>query len=124
KHELKTILTIAISWTLVDFILFEYRKAAGVLGEKYYSPNTNLTKEIILREMNVFIFSLIIGYFLVSVITAYLRNRSLWFNLFIKTLILVSFAFGMNFFIYVSYEWLIHGFTLGHALNKFIHNMF
>lgn len=124
KHELKTILSIAVSWTVVDFILFEYRRAAGLLAQKYYSPSTNLTKEILVREINVFLISMIIGYFLVSVIKVYLRNSSLWFNLFIKTMILILFAFGMNFFIYVTYEWLINGYSFNHALGKFIHNMF
>lgn len=124
KHEIKTILVIAISWTLVDFLLFEYRRAIGGLGAKYYASDVNLIKEIALREVNVFIISTIIGYFLVSVIKKYLRNSSLWYNLFLKTLILVLFAFGMNFFIYVTYEWLIAGYTFDHVLNKFIHNMF
>jgi adenylate cyclase len=124
KHELKTILVIAICWTVVDFLLFEFRRMAGTLGPKYYSPDINLTKEILLREVNVFIVSLILGYFLVSVIKVYLRNSSLWFNLFSKTLILVVAAFIMNFFIYFTYEWLIAGYAPGTAIEKFVHNMF
>lgn len=124
KHELKTILAIAICWTIVDFMLFMFRKMAGTLGPKYYLPDTNLTKEILLREVNVFLVSLILGYFLVSVIKIYLRNSSLWFNLFLKTLILVVAAFIMNFFIYFTYEWLIAGYSPGRAVEKFFYNMF
>jgi adenylate cyclase len=124
KHEIKTIFAIAVSWTIIDFLLFLYRRAIGSLSPKYYAENVNLVKEVGLRELNVFFISLIIGYFLVSVIKVYLRNSSLWYNLFLKTLILVLFAFVMNFFIYVTYEWLIAGYTLDHVVSKFIHNMF
>jgi adenylate cyclase len=100
------------------------RRATDTLPEKYTDPDTNFTKEVLLRELNVFLISLIIGYFLVSVLKNYLRNSSLWFNLFIKTLILVLAAFVMNFFIYVTYEWLIAGHSLPEALEKFFYNMF
>ena len=32
--------------------------------------------------------------------------------------------YGMNFFIYVTYEWLIAGYSFEHVLSKFVHNMF
>lgn len=123
-HERKIILAIAISWTMVDFLFFLWRKWSGLLSEKYYDPNVNFTREVLLRELNVFVISLIIGYFLVSVLRNYLRNSSLWFNLFIKTLILVGFAFIMNFFIYITYEWLIAGNTFRHSLEKLRENIF
>jgi len=123
-HERKIILTIALSWTFVDFLFFWWRKETGLLSEKYYAPDVNFTREVLLREVNVFFISLIIGYVLVSVLKNYLRNSSLWFNLFIKTLILIGAAFVMNFFIYVTYEWLIAGHTLNEALKKLADNLF
>ena len=124
KHERKIIVAIAISWTIIDFILFLWRKASGVLPEKYYNPNTSFFKEAVVRELNVFIISLLIGYFLVSVLRNYLPDSSLWFNLFIKTLLLLLIAVVMTFFIYVTYEWLIAGYSLPKALNKFFYNLF
>lgn len=124
RHERKVILVIALSWTMVDFLFFLWRKGTGLLSEKYYSPDVNFTREVLLRELNVFIISLIIGYFLVSVLRNYLRNSSLWYNLFIKTLILIGFAFLMNFFIYITYEWLIAGNTLNRSLEKLADNIF
>ena len=123
RHERKIILAIAISWTILDFLLFLWRDATGSLSEKYYAPGINFTKEVLLRELNVFIISLLIGYFLVSVLRNYLPNASLWYNLLIKTLLLVLAAFIMNFFIYVSYEWLIAGNSLSSALQKFADNL-
>ena len=124
RHELKLILVIAVAWTVVDFFHFLYRRFTDALPAKYSSPQVNLIKEVLLREVNVFIISLIIGYFLVSVLKNYLRNSSLWYNLFIKTLILVLAAFAMNFFIYITYEWLVAGRKLTLALQKFSYNMF
>lgn len=124
KHEIKVVFTIAAAWTVFDFLHFLYRRATDGLSSKYFEPDINLAREIALRELNVFLISLIIGYFLVSVLRNYLRNSSLWYNLFIKTLILVLAAFVMNFFIYVTYEWLIAKHSLVKALNNFSYNMF
>ena len=124
RHERKVILAIAVCWTTVDFLFFWWRMSTGLLSEKYYFPDVNFTREVLLRELNVFVFSLIIGYFLVSVLRNYLRNSSLWYNLFIKTLILIGAAFLMNFFIYITYEWLIAGSTFSRALEKLWDNIF
>jgi adenylate cyclase len=124
RYEFKSILLIAICWTIVDFLFFLQRRAAGLSSPKYSSPEINLTQEILLRELNVFLVSLIIGYFLVSFLRHYLRNASLWFNIFVKTVLLVVAAFVMNFFIYVTYEWLIAGRSLQSGIDKFQHNMF
>jgi adenylate cyclase len=123
RHERKVILLIALSWTAIDFIFFWWRKFAGILPEKYYNAATNLLKELLVRELSVFIISLLIGYFLVSALRNYLRNSSLWYNLVMKTLLLLVVALVMTFFIYISYEWLIAGHTLGVSFKKFIYNL-
>ncbi len=123
RHERKVIFTIALSWTIADFIFFLWRNFSGILPAKYYSPETNLTKEILVRELSVFVISLFIGYFLVSVLRNYLRDSSLWLNLLIKTLLLVVVAFVMTFFLYITYEWLIAGYSLKTSLEKFSYNL-
>jgi adenylate cyclase len=100
------------------------RHFTNALPTKYSSPDINFTKEILLREANVFVISFIIGYFLVSTLRNFLRDYSLWYNLLIKTLLLVLFSFVMNLFIYVTYECLIAGYSLERALEKFFFNMF
>lgn len=119
RHERKIIIAIALSWTIIDFLFFWWREATGGLSAKYYAPGLNFAKEVALRELNVFIISLLIGYFLVSALRNYLRNSSLWFNLFAKTMLLVLAAIVMNFFIYITYECLIAGKSLLHSLEKF-----
>jgi adenylate cyclase len=117
-------LTIAICWTIFDFLFFLQRLFSGVLPPKYSSPDINIVKEILLRELNVLLVSFVIGYFMVSVLRNYLRNSSLWYNLLMKTFILVFAAFIMNFFIYFTYELLIAGRPVDKAIDKFLHNMF
>lgn len=123
RHQRKIIITIAFCWTLIDVLYFMWRKTLGILPEKYYDPETHLLKEVLIRETIVFIISLLIGYFLVTVLRNYLRNSSLWYNLLIKTLLLIGAATVMTFFIYITYEWLIAGRTISAALDKFTYNL-
>jgi adenylate cyclase len=124
KNELKLILIIAISWTIIDFLIFIIRFATETYTPKYESTNAGALKTILLRELNVFIFSLIIGYFLISVFRNFLRNLSPWLNLLVKTLLLVVVAIAMNFFIYFTYSLLIEQQPVSEAFNKFIENTF
>ncbi len=122
-RQRRIVLAIAAAWTIADMIFFSWRKAIGVLPGKYYQPETNLFKEVLVRELNVFIISLVLGYFLVFTLRNYLRDSSLWFNLFVKTMLLLLAAFVMTFFIYMSYEWLIAGHTLPASFEKFTYNL-
>ena len=124
KRELKQILVIAISWTIIDFLVFIVRLSTSTYTPKYESTNASNIKTILLRELNVFIFSLIIGYFLIFVFKNFLRNKSPWLNLIIKTLLLITVAIVMNFFIYFTYSLLIEQQPVADAFNKFIVNTF
>lgn len=124
KHYRRVVFTIAVCWTIGDFLFFWWRKMSGLLSAKYYMPGVNFSREVALREINVFMISLIIGWFLVVTLRNYLRNSSLGFNLMVKTLILIGAAFVMNFFIYITYETLINGYPLTEALSKLSHTMF
>ncbi len=124
KNDVKRIFTIAISWTVIDFLIFIIRSATDTYTPKYESTVAGAAKTILLRELNVFIFSLIIGYFLISVLKYFLRNRSLWLNLVTKTLLLVIVAIAMNFFIYFTYSLLIEQRPVAEAFNRFIESTF
>ena len=124
KTEIRIILAIAISWTLIDFILFLLRMGAGMVPEKYADPEINNTKIILWRETAVFIVSLFVGYFLVTVLRNFLQNTSLWFNLLIKSIILLAVAMVMNFFIQFSYSVFIENRTGNTALEYFFYNTF
>jgi len=124
KTELRTILTIAVSWTIIDFIIFIIRLATETYTPKYESTSSGALKTILLRELNVFIFSLIIGYFLVTVFRNFLHNMRPWLTLVVKTLLLVTVAIVMNFFIYFTYSLLIEHQPVAEAFNKFVENTF
>lgn len=124
KKEVRLILIIALSWTVVDFLIFIVRLATETYTPKYESTNSGAIKTILLRELNVFIFSLILGYFLIFVFKNFLRNKKPWLNLIIKTLLLITVAIVMNFFIYFTYSLLIEQQPLVKAFNKFIENTF
>jgi adenylate cyclase len=124
KNQLRIVLVIALSWTLVDFFLFCVRLATQGIPLKYSSSGPDSTRAILLRELNVFLVSLFIGYILISVLRNFLRNASLWYNLLIKTLLLVGVAVIMNFFIHFTYDTLIDGATAAGAFNDFLEKNF
>jgi adenylate cyclase len=124
KYELKLIIMIAIAWTIIDLGLFYLRMASNLLPVKYYEPGTNTFKAILLREVNVLILSLIIGFILVSVFRKFLRDSPLFVNLLVKTVLLVMVAMIMNFFIYGSYLVLIRDYSFERAINRFWTNTF
>ncbi len=124
KRELRLILAIAISWTIIDFLFYLFRLATQTYTPKYESTASGATKTILLRELNVFIFSLILGYFLIMVLRNFWRNKSPWINLTAKTLLLVAIAILMNFFIYFTYSLLIEQRPLAEAFHRFVENTF
>jgi adenylate cyclase len=124
KNELKRIFAIAVAWTIIDFLIFIIRFATKTYTPKYESTNAGALKTILLRELNVFIFSLIIGYFLIIVLRHFLRNKSPGINIVINTFLLVIIAIAMNFFIYFTYSLLIEHQPISGAFNKFIENTF
>lgn len=120
KNELKMVILIAISWTVVDFFLFYLRLASQGIPINYSETGQNSTRALMLRELNVFLISLFIGYILVSVLRNFLRNSSLWLNLFVKTVVLVVVAIFMNFIIQFTYDTLIAGQSSSQALDDFV----
>jgi adenylate cyclase len=124
KREIKLIIIIAIAWTVIDFLIFIIRFTTNNFTSKYESTDTGAFKTIALRELNVFIFSLIIGYFLIAVLKNFLHNKPPWINLAIKTLLLIVVAIVMNFFIYFTYSLLIEQHSVTDAFTKFVVNTF
>ncbi len=124
KRELKLIIAIALWWTVIDFLLFVLRMKSGLMALKIEEKGMYTANALLLREVNVLLFSFVIGFLLVSVLRRFLRNYSLWVNLLLKTVLLVVAAMVMNFFIYVSYKVLIAGQSVPLALSNFTENTF
>lgn len=115
---------IAVAWTSIDLLIFLFRLATDNYSPKYTTTPTGSIRAILLRELNVFVFSLVIGYFLVFILKDFLRNKSPWLNLLIKTGLLMGISIFMNFLIYFTYSLVIEHQSAGDAFHKFIAGTF
>ncbi|HEX6848519.1 MAG TPA: adenylate/guanylate cyclase domain-containing protein [Chitinophagaceae bacterium] len=123
KRKLRIVLIIAICWTLADFIIFLIKLSADSFSFKYEEHESITFRAILLREANVFIVSLIIGFLLIS-LRRFLRHTSPWFHFLIKTIILILAGLIMSFFIYITYELVIGHRTFNESIHRFVTNTF
>lgn len=124
KRELPIIFIVALCWTLTDFLIFYLRIVTDSVSSKYIEPGANTLRAILVREVNVLLVSLAIGFLLVSVLRKFFQSSSLMLNLALKTLILVMASLIMTFFISLSYEFIIRHRTLEQAITRFFENTF
>ena len=124
KRKLPIIFTIAICWTVADFFVFLVQISSNSFAFKYEEPGANTVKAILLRELNVLLVSLLIGFLLVSVLRRFFRHASPALNLIAKTLILIVAGLIMSFLIYISYELIIGHRTFIESIKRFVHNTF
>jgi len=124
KRKFPIILIIAISWTLADFIIFLIKLSSDSFSFKYEEQESITVKAILLREVNVLLVSLIIGFLLVSVLKRFFRHVSPWFRFLIKAIILIMAALVMSFFIYMTYEMIIGHRTFNESIHRFLNNTF
>src|SRR6476661_3195323 len=88
KYRFRTILYIAIFWTVIDVLMMLLSDL-----EHLSSP----IKGILLREVFVFAMSLVLGYLFVFTLKKLFRKYPLWINFIFKSLLLLVAAFFMNF---------------------------
>ncbi len=124
KRKIPIVIMIAISWTVVDFLIFLVQMSSGSFNFKYEEPGTSTFRAILLRELNVLLVSFIIGFLLISVLPRFLRHASPWVNVIVKTFILIVAGLIMSFVIYVSYEIIIGHRTLTVSIERFFENTF
>jgi len=91
KYRMRTILYIAVFWTLIDVAV------ALVLKEHITGPST---KAFLLREAAVFIMSCVMGYLFVFALRNVFRKRPPVINFIFKSVILLAAAFVMNFLVH------------------------
>src|SRR6185436_15228810 len=91
---------------------------------KYEEPGSDTLKAILLRELNVLLVSLLIGFLLVSVLRRFFRHASTAVNLIAKTIILIAAGLVMSFLIYVTYELILGHRTFTDSINRFLENTF
>jgi adenylate cyclase len=123
QYRIKMILSIAISWTVIDMFFFIFRILTSPPSKTALFPNKTIDT-ILLREVNVFFISLCMGYALVFLLRNLLRNASVFTNILLKTLILIIAALAVNFLIHTTYVVLIDKKSFATAVNSFYTHTF
>ncbi len=77
QYRIKMILSIAVSWTVIDMFFFIFRILISAPRKTALFPNKTIVT-ILLREVNVFFISLCMGYALVFLLKNILRNSSVF----------------------------------------------
>ena len=114
---------IAAFWTIADFFVFLVQMSSNTFQFKYDDITAHTYKTILLREANVLIVSLLIGFLLVSVLPRFFRHASPAVNLIAKTLILIIAGLIMSFLIYMTYEMIIGHRTFIASIKRFYHDI-
>jgi len=91
KYRVRTILSIAIFWTLIDTVTIILLKTGNTR-----SPFRSLA----LRELAVFCMSCVMGYLFVYTLKHVLRKQSVFINFVFKSIVLLVAAFVMNFLVH------------------------
>ncbi|MEO6455765.1 MAG: hypothetical protein ABIN97_16915, partial [Ginsengibacter sp.] len=89
QFRLKSVLFIAILWTLIDFIVVLLRDE-----EREVVRHVNT---LFFRESLIFILSIIMGYLFVYKLKKILRSYPLWANFLLKSIILLGSALVISF---------------------------
>ncbi len=111
KYRLKSIFSIAIFWTVTDYIIMLLRDQSDKLHP---------TRSILLREILMFGVSLFMGYLFVYKLKKILRRYPLWLNFTLKSLILLASAFAINFLMQYADSILIERMTHKEALQSIL----
>ena len=111
KYRMRTILYIALFWTLIDIVAIILLKTGNTR-----SPFQSL----LLRELAVFLMSCIMGYLFVYTLKNVFRKRSIFINFIFKSFILLVAAFVMYFLVHYVDTVFVAGKGSRHAFGFFL----
>ena len=112
KYRIRSVLFIAFFWTLTDWI--------SVLMRNQQVENIHRENSLWMRELLMFVLSIIMGYLFVYKLKRFLRHYPLWLNFVLKSLILLASALVISFLIqFVSFT-LVSGETPALALHNIL----
>lgn len=124
RYKLRMILIVAVSWTVIDSLFYIFRLTEQPIPSKYSLFQKHTAQTILLRETNVFFLSMLMAYFLVFFMKNFFRKTSLWINMLLKAIVLISAALIINFFIHFTYATMIARQTASYAALSFYRNTF
>jgi len=111
KYRVRTILYIAVFWTLIDIIVIILLKNGNTR-----SP----FRSLVLREVAVFTMSCFMGYLFVYTLRHVFRTRSVFINFIFKSVVLLLAAFVMNFLVHFVDAVFVAGKGSQHAFDFFM----
>lgn len=91
KYRYKVVLFVAVFWTIVDLLAVTLSNKTNAITQP---------SQFLIREIIVFLMSLVMGYLLVFTLKRLFRNKLLWVSLLFKSTLLVGAAFLMNLLLY------------------------
>ncbi len=115
KYRLRTMLVIAIFWTLIDLMVSVVMRWNEVSLNPY---------SLLLRGIVIFIMSLGMGYLFLFSLRQILRRYPMWLNFLLKALLIVMLALVMNFFVHLLEYLLIDKLSFNDALNSLFQQVF
>ena len=108
KYRIRTVLFIAVAWSLIDIMV------VLLLSDGHHKP----FKFHLVRESAVFIISGLIGYLFVFALKNVFRTRSPLYNFVFKSMILIAAAFIITFLIHFADSLFFNDFTYQNALQR------
>ncbi len=115
KYRFRTVLFIALFWTLTDTIIVAFFNVLPARAE---------FASVLLREVILFLMSMIMGYLLVTVLRRIFRNFYLWVGFLVKSLILIVAAFFINMLLYAVNSISLLGLPLNESFHQFYWEIF
>jgi adenylate cyclase len=112
KYRIRSVLFIAICWTLTDWIT--------VLLRNQEIDKIHREHSLWMRELLMFVLSIIMGYLFVYKFKKFLRHYPLWLNFVSKRVILLASALVISFIIQFASFTLVSGQTPGLALHNIL----
>jgi adenylate cyclase len=111
KYKLRTVLYIALAWTLIDIIVV------------LLMPGESTFRYFQVRETTVFIISCFIAYLFVFALRTWFRKQPPFINFVFKSIILILAAFLVNFLVHFFVNVLFHGREVGETTRLWMNEM-
>lgn len=111
KYRIRSIIYISLFWTITDFITVLLR------DDPYSSRHA---ESLAVRELLIFVLSLLIGYLFVYKLKRFLRHYPLWLNFLLKSVILLSSALLLSFFIQFANSIMVLNNSMSDAIKTII----
>lgn len=116
RYRYRWLIIIMLAWTFVDTLLWAIRTTVPQTAAFETPSETRTLGYALIRVWVTSTMSLLMGYLLVFKFRTMFRNKPLWFNLTMKTLILMAGSFLMNCFTLLTYFYFVQDRTLVGAL--------